>query len=80
MNEMAKNLFIGIASTLSVAAISLGLTLYVDVQLLKASQADQTSFVVDAKELLNRIDKTQAIQTETIKNLSDIVKNVRYGR
>lgn len=80
MNEIAKNLFIGIASTLSVAAISLGLTLYVDVQILKNNQADQTSLVNDARELLNRIDKTQAIQAEAIKNISEVVKDMKNGR
>lgn len=80
MNEIAKNLFIGVASTLSVAAISLGLTLYVDVQILKNNQADQTSLVNDARELLNRIDKTQAIQAEAIKNISEVVKDMKNGR
>lgn len=79
MNEIAKNLFMGIASTLSVAAISLGLTLYVDVQILKNNQADQTSLVNDARELLNRIDKTQAIQAEAIKNISEVVKDMKNG-
>lgn len=76
METMFKNVLMGIASSLSVASIGIGLNTYVDVQILKNNQYDAKT----TQEILNRIDKTQAVQAETIKALSDVVNNLKQER
>lgn len=67
---------IGIATSLSVASIGVGLNTYVDVQVLKNNQSEQRDIVKTTQEILNRIDKTQAVQAETIKALSEVVNSL----
>lgn len=76
MENSLKNIMIGIATSLSVASIGVGLNTYVDVQVLKNSQSEQQDIVKTTQEILNRIDKTQAVQAETIKALSEVVKSL----
>lgn len=77
MNESWRNILIGIATSMSVASIGVGINTYVDVQILKNNQADQSTIVKTTQEILNRIDKTQAVQNETIKTLSEVVSNLK---
>lgn len=76
MEDALRNILIGVATSLSVASIGVGINTYVDVQILKSTQAEQGSIVNTTREILNRIDKTQAVQTETIKTLSDLVNSL----
>ncbi|AFC22011.1 virion structural protein [Cronobacter phage A24] len=76
MEDALRNILIGVATSLSVASIGVGINTYVDVQILKSTQAEQGSIVNTTREILNRIDKTQAVQSETIKTLSDLVNNL----
>ncbi|UIW10588.1 virion structural protein [Aeromonas phage BUCT695] len=80
MNEVIKNILIGVATALSIASVSVGINTYIDVQILKNSESEQQDFVKTTKDILNRIDKTQAVQTETIKALSDVVYQLRDGQ
>lgn len=77
MEDGFRNVMIGIATSLSVAAIGVGINTYVDVQVLKNSQTEQRDVVKSTQDILNRIDKTQAVQTETIKTLSEVVNSLR---
>ena len=76
MEDALRNILIGVATSLSVASIGVGINTYVDVQILKSTQAEQGSIVNTTREILKRIDKTQAVQSETIKTLSDLVNNL----
>lgn len=76
MENSLKNIMIGIATSLSVASIGVGLNTYVDVQVLKSNNAEQKDMVKTTQDILNRIDKTQAVQAETIKALSEVVNNL----
>lgn len=76
MEDALRNILIGVATSLSVASIGVGINTYVDVQILKSTQAEQGSIVNTTREILNRIDKTQAVQSETIKTLSDLVNSL----
>lgn len=76
MENSLKNIMIGIATSLSVASIGVGLNTYVDVQVLKNNQSAQSDIVKTTQEILNRIDKTQAVQAETIKALSEVVNSL----
>ncbi|AEK81931.1 virion structural protein [Salmonella phage SeKF_80] len=76
MENSLKNIMIGIATSLSVASIGVGLNTYVDVQVLKNNQSEQRDIVKTTQEILNRIDKTQAVQAETIKALSEVVNSL----
>lgn len=76
MEETLRNILIGITTSLSVASIGVGINTYVDVQILKNTQAEQNDIVKTTREILSRIDKTQAVQTETIKTLSDLVNSL----
>lgn len=76
MEDTLKNIIIGIATSLSVASITVGINTYVDVQVLKSNQTEQNDIVKTTREILNRIDKTQAVQSETIKTLSDVVTSL----
>ena len=77
MEESIRNILIGIATSLSVASIGVGVNTYVDVQILKNNQTEQSDIVKTTTDILNRIDKTQAVQTETIKALSEVVANLK---
>lgn len=77
MENAFKNILIGIATSLSVASIGVGISTYVDVQILKNNQSEQNGIVKTTSEILNRIDKTQAVQSETIKALSEVVNNLK---
>lgn len=68
---------IGVATSLSVASIGVGINTYVDVQILKNNQSQQSDMVRIQQDILNRIDKTQAVQSETIKMLSEVVNNLK---
>lgn len=76
MESSFKNIMIGVAISLSVASIGVGINTYVDVQVLKSNEAEQKFMGKTTQEILNRIDKTQAVQAETIKALSDVVNNL----
>lgn len=76
MESSFKNIMIGVAISLSVASIGVGINTYVDVQVLKNNEAEQKFMGKTTQEILNRIDKTQAVQAETIKALSDVVNNL----
>ncbi len=76
MENSLKNIMIGIATSLSVASIGVGLNTYVDVQVLKNNQSEQRDIVKTTQEILNRIDKTQAVQAETIKALYEVVNSL----
>lgn len=77
MQDGLRNVMIGVATSLSVGAIGIGINTYVDVQVLKNSQTEQRDVVKSTQDILNRIDKTQAVQSETIKTLSDVVNSLR---
>lgn len=77
MEDALRNILIGVATSLSVASIGVGINTYVDVQILKNNQTEQSDIVKTTREILNRIDKTQAVQTETIKALSEVVSNLK---
>lgn len=77
MENAFKNILIGIATSLSVASIGVGISTYVDVQILKNNQSEQNGIVKTTSEILNRIDKTQAVQSETIKALAEVVNNLK---
>ena len=68
---------VGVATALSVASIGVGINTYVDVQILKNNQSQQSDMVRIQQDILNRIDKTQAVQSETIKMLSEVVNNLK---
>lgn len=74
--DSIRNILIGVATSLSVASIAVGVNTYVDVQILKNNQSEQKDTVKTIQEILNRIDKTQAVQSETIKTLSDVVQRI----
>lgn len=77
MEDSLRNIMIGVATSLSVASIGVGINTYVDVQILKNNQTEQNGLVRSTQDILNRIDKTQAVQSETIKALSEVVQNLR---
>lgn len=77
MEDALRNILIGVATSLSVASIGVGINTYVDVQILKNNQTEQSDIVKTTREILSRIDKTQAVQTETIKALSEVVSNLK---
>lgn len=77
MENALKNILIGIATSLSIASIGVGINTYVDVQILKNNQSEQSDIVKTTTDILNRIDKTQAVQSETIKALSEVVSNLK---
>ncbi|WHS68275.1 hypothetical protein [Salmonella phage PKM.Hi.22.6] len=76
MDDSLKNILIGVATALSVASIGVGVNTYVDVQVLKSNQTEQKDLVKTTQDILTRIDKTQAVQAETIKALSEVVNNL----
>jgi len=77
IEENLRNIMIGVATSLSVASIGVGINTYVDVQILKNNQSQQSDMVRIQQDILNRIDKTQAVQSETIKMLSEVVNNLK---
>lgn len=77
MEDALRNILIGVATSLSVVSIGVGINTYVDVQILKNNQTEQSDIVKTTREILSRIDKTQAVQTETIKALLEVVSNLK---
>ena len=74
-----NSILINIATPLSLASIAVGINTYVDVQLLKKAQEDQGYNIKAAQEILNRIDKTQAVQDQVILTLSKVVDKIEGG-
>lgn len=79
MQETLKNMGIAVATALSISSIGIGINTYVDVQILKNNQLEQSSMVKTTQEILSRIDKTQAVQAEIIKSLGDVVNNLNHN-
>ncbi|BBU72726.1 hypothetical protein [Proteus phage 3H10_20] len=77
MGEIARNVISTLAGTISMAALGLCINTYVDVQILKQNQIELSTIVKTSQDLLTRIDKTQAVQEEVVKTLSEIVNDLR---
>lgn len=68
-NENIKTFLIGVATTLSVSAITAVGSMYMDVQILKSTQQQQG----DLSKLVQNLDKQVALNSQAVESLNKVV-------